>query len=138
MVQEVTINWWPVLVAVPMTMVIGALWYSPIAFWKPWLRRIGKDESDFTGAKGMIIGYSVAAFAAFLMAYVVATTLAFAETQNAGEGMLGGFFMWLGLVAAAFAANDFMERRPATLWLINSGYWLIVLLAQGALLGGWQ
>lgn len=136
--QEVAINWWAVLTAVPISLMLGAAWFSPIGFGKLWLKRIGKTPQDFTGAKGAVLGYGAATLGAFLIAYVMATTLEFAETRDAFEGMLGGFFLWLGFVAGPTMANDFMERRPASLWLIVAGFHLVEFVAMGALVGGWQ
>lgn len=138
MVEQVALNWWAVLTAVPITLALGALWYSPSAFGKIWLKKIGKRQEDFLGAKGMILGYGSATVGAFLTAWVFGTVLAFASTENAVEGMLGAFFMWLGFIFAVFATNDFMERRPGALFWINVSYWLVDFLAIGALLGGWH
>lgn len=137
MVQEVAVNWWAILVAVPVPLAIGALWYGPLGFARVWMRKARLGDDDLAGARGAVLGFGAATVAAFLLAWVLATTLAFAETQDAVEGMLGGFFCWLGFTAATFAANDFMERRPAGLWAINVGYWLLVFVADGALLGAW-
>ena len=138
MVQDVAVNWWAILVAIPIPLTIGAVWYSPIGFARVWMRKAGLAEDDLKGARGAVLGFGAATVAAFLLAWVLATTLAFAETQDAVEGMLGGFFCWLGFTAATFAANDFMERRPAGLWALNVGYWLVVFIADGALLGAWK
>lgn len=138
MVEQVAINWWAVLTAVPISMAVGAFWYSPIAFGKLWLRRLGKRAEDFAGAKGMISGYVGAAVGAFLTAWVLATVLAFAETVNAMEGVLGAFFCWLGFVAATSFVNDAMSRSSLSLWAINAGYRLLEFIAIGALLGAWQ
>ena len=132
MVQDVAINWWAVLAAVPIPLALGALWYSPFAFAPAWMRRTGLTPERLSGTRGLVLGLGSAAVAAFLLAWVLATTLAFAETQDVAEGMLGGFFCWLGFTAATFATNDAMERRPLGLWLINAGYWLVVFLADGA------
>ena len=137
MVQDVAVNWWAVAAAVPIPLAAGALWYSPFAFAPAWMRRTGLTPERLAGARGLLLGLGSATVAAFLLAWVLATTLAFAETDGAVEGMLGGFFCWLGFTAATFAANDFMERRPASLWALNAGYWLVVFLADGALLGEW-
>lgn len=136
MVQDVAVHWWAILVATPIPLAIGAAWYSPLGFARQWMRRAGLSDSDLR--RGMALGFGAATIAGFLLAWVLATTLAFAETANAVDGLLGGFFCWLGFTAATFAANDFMERRPAALWAINAGYWLLVFLADGALLGAWS
>ena len=138
MVQQVDLLWWAVLAAVPIPLAVGAAWYSPFGFAKAWMRRAGLDESRLAGGRGLAVGLAVATAGSFLLAWVLATTLAFAETQDAVEGMLGGFFCWLGFTAATFATNDAMERRPMGLWAINAGYWLVVFLADGALLGAWH
>ena len=35
---SVDINWWAVLAAAVINMVIGAIWYSPSGFGKPWMK----------------------------------------------------------------------------------------------------
>lgn len=138
MVEIVTINWWAVLTAVPISMAVGAFWYSPIAFARPWMRLLGKTADDLAGTKGMLVGLSSAAVGAFLTAWVLATVLAFAETRDATEGMLGAFFCWLGFVAATSFVNDAMSRSSLSLWLINAGFRLVEFLAMGAVLGAWR
>lgn len=137
MVQEVALNWWAVLVATAIPLVVGATWYSPPVFGRAWRRLLGRDP-DLDGTKAAILGLSVAVVGAFLLAYVLATTLAFAETANAGEGLLGAFFCWLGFVAATLGVNDAMEHRPKRLTLLNLAFWLVVMLGMGAVLGGWR
>lgn len=138
MVQEVAVNWWAILAATPIPLAVGALWYSPVGFAKPWMRKAGLTEQDLSGAAATAIGFSAAAVGGFLLAWVLATVLAFAETQNAGEGMLGAFFCWLGFTASVLATNDLMERRPFSLTAINMAYWLVVAVAIGAILGAWR
>jgi hypothetical protein len=138
MVEEVAVNWWAILTAVPISMTIGALWYSPIAFGNRWMKKLGKRPEDFTGTAGMVIGYAGAAVGAFLTAWVLATILAFASTLNALEGMLGAFFCWMGFVAATSFVNDAMSRASLSLWTINAAFRLVEFLALGALLGAWQ
>lgn len=138
MVEQVAINWWAVVTAIPISMTVGAFWYSPIAFGNLWMRRLGKRPEDFAALPAMIIGYASAALGAFLTAWVLATVLAFADTLDAFEGMLGAFFCWLGFVAATSFVNDAMSRASLSLWAINAGYRFVEFLALGALLGAWQ
>ena len=138
MVQDVSLVWWAILATTPVPLLVGAAWYSPIAFAKAWMKRTGLRDEELAGARGLALGLGSALLAGFLLSWVLATTLAFAETRDAWEGMLGAFFCWLGFLTAPLLTNDLMERRPASLWLLNAAYWLVVFVVDGAVLGAWR
>lgn len=131
---EVEINYLAVLVAAAINMGLGALWYSPALFGKAWAKLTDRKLEDMTGG-GM--GYGVAAIGALLQAYILAHFVQYAAADTAGEGAVTGFWLWLGFVAVAMAVNAVFEGRSWKLWKINVGYYLVVLLINGALLAIW-
>src|SRR2546427_1625818 len=75
----VHMNYWAVLVAAVAVFVLGWLWYSPLLFFKPWMRLRGLDPvAAMAGAKmpagkilgqlvwGIILAYGVAGFVTLL------------------------------------------------------------------------
>jgi hypothetical protein len=40
-----------VLAAAVVPIVLGAFWYSPALFARPWLRAVGRTEEELTGAR---------------------------------------------------------------------------------------
>jgi hypothetical protein len=129
------INWWAVVVATAVTMAVGALWYSPVLFGKRWAGLVNRRLKDMQQTAGP--GYVVAALGAFLQAVVLAHLVDYALADTAWEGVVVGFWAWAGFVATASAINYVFAGRPRTLWAIDSGYFLVSLLASGAILAAW-
>ena len=46
-------------------------------------------------------------------------------------------WLWIGFVATAYAATYVFSQKSLKLWAIDAGYFLAVLMAQGALLAAW-
>lgn len=133
---EMSINFWAVLVASVVNMVIGGLWYSVSLFGKKWLRLVGKTEEDMKqgGAGTAYVGMTIASV---VMAYVLAHFVDFAQADSLTEGMETGFWAWLGFVATTHAGNHLFEGRSWLLFGINAGYYLVSLPVMGAILAVW-
>ena len=50
-------------------------------------------------------------------------------------GVISGFLVWLGFVITTMGVNHAFSGAPTKLTLIDGGYWLAVLLIQGAVIG---
>jgi hypothetical protein len=64
------INYLAVVAAAVSTFLIGGLWYSPLLFYKPWMKANGFGDNDVKGGEGKIFGF------AFLLSLVMAANLA--------------------------------------------------------------
>lgn len=82
--------------------------------------------------------YVVALAASFLMAYVLARVVDWAGATSFGDGLLVGLLTWVGFVATTIAVNGIFAGRTWRLWAIDSGYYLVNLLAMGAILAVWD
>jgi hypothetical protein len=51
------------------------------------------------------------------------------------SGMISGALIWFGFVITAIATNYAFQGRKPMLTVIDGGYWLVVLLVIGAILG---
>ncbi len=49
-----------------------------------------------------------------------------------------GFAVWLGFNLFVSAGDTIFSGRPMAVGKINSGYYLVVLLINGALLAAWR
>ena len=132
--QDVDINYVAVIVAAIVPMVLGALWYSPALFARPWMRAVGRTEDELGG---MALGYVVSAVAAVLSSYALARIERWAEVDDLWNGALVGLLAWVGFVAGLLAVTTYFGGRPRTLWVINAGYQLVSLVVMGAILGVW-
>jgi hypothetical protein len=132
---SVDINLADVLVAAVINMIIGAIWYSPVLFAKQWSKLVGRKMEDLQKSAGP--GYAVAAIGALIQAYVLAHFVQYAGATSVGEGLVTGLWLWIGFVAVTTAMNYMFAGRSWQLWQIDAGYFLVVLMINGALLATW-
>jgi Protein of unknown function (DUF1761) len=125
-----------ILVSALILWILGAIWYSPALFAKPWMAALGITP---TGPKkglalGMISSFIGDLFVAFILLHVVVWSGAHTWFRGAFDGGI----CWLGFFAATQFPQGVYEGRSIRLFFINSGYWLIGLLIVGGLLATWQ
>ncbi len=133
--QDVDLNWFAIIVAALVPMVLGALWYSPLLFAEPWLRAAGRTREELTGAG---LGYALSAIAALVTSYALARVIRWAEVDDLWNGALVGGLVWVGFVATVLAVTMYFNGQPRTLWLINAGYQLVAIVLMGAIHGAWD
>lgn len=81
----------------------------------------------------------VGSLAAFLVVYyIMAHFVSYTKSTTAKQGLQTGFWSWLGFVATTLFVTVLYTMKPLTLWLIDGGYWLVCMLAGGALLAVWR
>ena len=120
--------------------VLGALWYSPLLFARPFIALKGYSPEQLAAMQTQShAGETGLAFVTSLvLAYVLAHFVKFTGAETAASGALAGFWLWLGFVATTNLSTVLFEGRPAGLYLINNGYHLAGLLGMGALLAVWR
>ena len=130
--ESVQINWLGVLLAALSSFVIGGVWYSAL-FVKKWQKVTGLKESDLKkGMQKVFIG-------SFLLSVVMAINLAFfIGDEGAGFGMLAGFAVGFGWIAAALGINYLFERKSFTHFVINAGYNVVTATVMGLIIGSMQ
>ena len=131
------INYWGVFVAAAAGWLIGAVWYSTLA--RPWMIALGKTRSELLGPSGKPspLPFIVAVFAYFAMAWVLAGIVGHLGPGQVTvvNGVISGFFAWLGFVITTLAVNHGFSRQRLMLTVIDGGHWLAVLVIQGAIIG---
>jgi len=130
---SVDINYWAVLVAAVINMVVGALWYSKLMFAKAWIKLTGKRHMQ-----GNQTGYLVSAVGALIQSWILVHFVEYAGSTTVWQGVVTGFWLWLAFVAAVMAGAYIFEGRSWKLWQINAGYFLVVLAVNGGLLAAWR
>ena len=140
--MDVVINYWAILGAVVVSIVLGTLWYGPL-FGKQWMHIVGisREQMEKMGAKGrqaMMRSYAIMALGSLVMAYVLAHVIAYASafTGSGGTdaGVAAGISVWIGFVAPVMMGNVLWEGRPWKYWFITSGYYLVSLVLMGAII----
>lgn len=129
------LNWWAVLAAVAVNVLVGFAWYSKGLFGTRWMQLIGKTEADLQTNQGAAMGPMpvLAALGAFILANVIA----WAGAQSVLDGILVACWVWLGLYAAPVLMQTLFERRPMALFWIEAGYTLVTLAIAGGIFAVW-
>ncbi len=129
---NVDVNLMAVLFCVVVNMVVGAVWYSNALFAKDWSKLVGRKVEDMRNNAGP--GYALTTLGAFVQAWIMAHVVGWALADTAMEGAVVGFLLWVAFVAVPQGVNTVFAGSRKKLWAINTGYFLVVLLINGAIL----
>lgn len=140
------LNWYAVVAVVAVNFFLGMFWYAPWLFGRRWRLEIGKSE-DYQPA-GRTLGRAIALNlgGAFLTAFVLATIFAMftpdtwlhdGQGLQWHEGLVGGFFVWLGFFVPLLLWLVGWEGKTWRWASIHAGYHLGYLLIGGLILAVW-
>jgi hypothetical protein len=130
-------NHWAILVSALIQWFLGAAWYSPALFAKPWMKLLGITP-DPSKRKSMVFGMVSSLIASLILSFVLLHFILWSNASTWATGAFVGLISWLGFIAAPSFAQGIYEGRPFKLFAINTGYWLVGLLITGALLAVWR
>ncbi len=134
MIME-SVNWLHVIVGAVVAMVIGSVWYMPAVFGNAWMADLGKKQSDASNPGPAM---AVMALGSLVMTYVLAQVVMQFGASTLSEGLMVGFWVWLGFNAAYLVGMKMFENRSWRLFWINSGNMLVTYVVVAALLAMWQ
>jgi hypothetical protein len=129
------INWLAVIAAALSMFVLGAIWYSPLLFVKPWAKAAGLDvDYEKRGNFAMILAIS------FVLTLIMAANLAFFVAGVTDLVAVIGYAIAAGLGWATLSlwVISLFERRPFAYVLINGGYLTVGFAMMGLILGLWR
>jgi uncharacterized protein DUF1761 len=133
------LNWLAVIVAAIAYFVLGALWYAPPVFGKPWQRSIGWEiPADQRPNPAVFLSPAITCVVASIAVGALAVATG---TDTIGEGIVLGLFAGIGIAAAVlFVTAIFEPTKPdrMTWFLITAGYHLVGLLIASVILAVWQ
>jgi hypothetical protein len=134
--ENLYINHLAVLVCALLNLGLGALWYSPLLFYKAW-----QAETRLTDEQLAQVNPAKTYGLAFLFSWVISYNLAFflgdANTTpvwGAAAGFLAGF----GWATLIFAIIALFEQRSWRYILINGGFITVYFTLIGFILGIWR
>lgn len=129
------INHIAVFVCAVMSLVIGALWYSPLLFAKTWQSANGFSDEDLKKANPAKI-FPITFLLSWLMSYNLAFFLGNKSTTwqwGLTSGLLSA--IW---VAGSFIIVSLFEFRSLKYILVNCGYIVVYFAVIGFILGIWR
>jgi hypothetical protein len=126
----------PIVGAAVAKIVLAALWYSPALFLRPWQRMSGITAAQMQERMGSTLAVDVVG--SFLMAFVLAYAIGYAEATTALQGLVIGFWIWLGFIVVATIHTVTYERKPFVLFLLHNGYHLLSLVVMSVIFAIWR
>lgn len=130
------LNFVAILVSAVIVWMLGALWYSPLLFAKPWVAIVGRKMGE--KPKGVIRGMIGSLIGDILLCLVLSHITVWSGADSFLHGALIGVILWLGFVAGPLYPQSVYEGRPFAYFAINGGYWLVSLVAITGLLTVWK
>ena len=134
--ENTYINHLAVIVAAISDFAVGALWYSPLLFYKSWMK-----ENNFTEEilkKGNpAVTYSLTFIFALIISYNLAFFLGDSNTDTMW-GLQAGILAGFGWAAMAFATIALFEKKSFKYILINCGYIVVAFALKGLIIGAWR
>jgi uncharacterized protein DUF1761 len=133
------VNYIAVLVAAFVVFVLGWLWYSPLLFYKPWMRARGMDPAvAMAGAKMPAGKLVIELVRCLVLAYIVAHFVAALGITNWLGAVHFGIFLWIGFPVILLVGSILWENTPVKVAAIHAGDWLVKLLVIPIIVTVWQ
>jgi hypothetical protein len=139
MIHLVHMNYLAVLVAALVVFVLGWLWYSPLLFFKPWMRLRGMDPAAAMADAKMPAGTLLNEFKRCLvLTYEIARFVVLIGVSSMMSELHFGLFMWIGLPVILLTGSVLWENIPWKVAAIHAGDWLVKLLVIPIILSVWR
>ena len=134
--EKLYINHLAVFVCALLSLVLGALWYSPALFFKAWQKETGLSDEQVAKANP-VKTYSLTLLLAWIISYNLAFFLGDSKT-NWQWGLIAGLLAGAGWAATMFVIISLFEQRTLKYLLINCGYIIVYFALIGFVLGVWR
>jgi hypothetical protein len=129
------VNILAVLVSSVAYFVLGAAWYSPMLFAKPWMKALGLKEEELQNSPFNFISSFIAIL---ITVYVLGIFIVLTSANSLISGAFVGAVSGIGFVLTTCGINSIYDGRPVKLVLITSGYHILGLTVAGIILGIWN
>ena len=135
----VHVNYWAVLVAAIVVFVLGWLWYSPLLFYKPWMRARGLDPAAAMAGAKMPVGKLVVELVRCLvLAFVIAHLVGGLGISSWLIAAHLGLLLWIAFPVVLLTGSVLWENVPVKVAAIHAGDWLVKLLVIPVILSVWR
>src|SRR5690348_1065586 len=114
--QPFAINYLALLVATVAKFFIGFVWFT-FLFGKKWAALQGISMERKPGDNAVMMrGMAIDFVGGFITAYVLVHATHYAGATGVGQGLMVGFFNWLGFMGVTSLSSNTWEMRPYQLW----------------------
>ena len=133
--ENLYLNHLAVFVCALLSLAVGALWYSPLLFFKAWQKESGLSDEQLARANPAT--YSLTFILAWIISYNLAFFLGDSKT-NWRWGLIAGLLAGVGWASTMFVIISLFEQRSFKYMLINCGYITVYFALIGFILGIWR
>lgn len=130
---------WAVLAAAITAYLIGWAWYSPILWLKPWLESRGTAQGALKTVPKSVMLYGFVN--TLVVAFVIAVFLALVGAETLLASVQVALLLCFGFVATVkfnellyTAYPPHWGRRAQLLFIIDTGYWVVVFIVVAAII----
>jgi len=135
--MQILINWWAVLVAGVVYMVVGMIWYGPL-FGKLWKSLMGfTDESVKNMPLKPMTAMVWGLVSALVLAYVLAHFAFYAGVIDVQGALWYASWVWLGFLATNTIGSYLWEGKSFKLFVLNAGAQLVSVALMSLVLVLW-
>lgn len=120
-----------IIIAILLNQFIGALWYSPRFFGKPWAKAHHFDLGKMKVGPAHYLG---AVLVGIVLVLVIASIQIMLSIFNIETALILGFLMWLGFVATSHFSGVVWAKKPMVIFWIDTSYFLVITLLTSAIL----
>lgn len=136
------VNWAATGASVVAAFAIGLVWFSPSALGGFWARQVarytGIPETEITSGASQPIPLAMWLVGIAITTLELALTVEAVDADSAGDGVVLGLVLGVGFGASLGSWPPIFARMPWEWWLVNSGAFLAMQVATGAILGAWR
>jgi len=133
------VNYLHVFVAAVVVFVLGWLWYSPLLFYKPWMRLRGLDPvAAMAGAKMPTGKLLVELARCLVLAYVIARFVALLGITSWMAAVHFGLLLWIGFPVILLTGSVLWDNVPWRVAAIHGGDWLVKMLVIPIIVTLWH
>jgi MFS family permease len=129
-------NYLAIIVSSIFYFILGAVWYSPLLFAKPWMQHVGRSEEQLKGGSKVVFLYTLIAL--FIICFVTSFIIWILGTCTVVSAIKVGLFISLGYTSTIIAINNWYGQRAGKLTLIDAGYHVIGIVAAAVILALWK
>jgi hypothetical protein len=133
------LNWLAIIVGALIYFALGAVWYLPAVFGRPWMRSIGWDESRQQQMNP--VQYAAPAVAQLIAAVATGMLAAATGSDTLPEGVVLGLVVGVGYALTLTAVDAMFDPNkplPWLWWAISGGYHLVGLVIVAVLVSVWR
>lgn len=134
------ISIWGIIVGTVVSMIVGALWYSPFLFGKKFmaLRGLTPEQMSTPDWKGAATkAYGIGAIFYLIMSFVISYFIERLGAAHFTEGAIVGFIGWIGFMVPIMLTTVLYENRPRGLFWLNIFYHLVAVMLVGGIIAEW-